>query len=1210
MQGQHGRGHSLKYLSVIKHFTAMVALAALAAGCSENVVTSGSKALSDAKADQQVVDLPLAASSDQAAWLCPGGYGCACENDAACPSSGLCVADGKGPAHCAVPCPEGYCSDGEVCRPLPSAKDGGNWCIGKTAHLCDPCATTADCAIAGHPQARCVDYGSDGHFCGLACQGDAECGAGYHCGQVSTTDGNSAMQCVKSGVQPGQLGVCECSARAKSQKLEIVCGVGTCKGKRSCSDAGLAACSGAAPGNEECNGQDDDCDGQTDETSCSDNNPCTIDSCDLSKGCSHAPADSLPCSDKTACTEGDACKNGACQPGPEVNCDDANPCTIETCDPIKGCQTKFSDGKACDDGDACTKDEACSSGACASGKPLICDDKNPCTADTCSAGECTATPVDGAPCSDGSACTGADTCAGGKCAGTTLVCDDKNACTIDSCDPAKGCIYLPGPATACDDGNLCTTGETCQSGNCTGGTTQACANDNACATAACQPATGLCAIKKKADGTLCSDGKTCTAEDHCATGACVAKLSCDDKDACTADLCGLNGNCTHVPITTGNCNPAACVGVDCDDKNGCTIDGCDGSGCTHTAAVGQSCDDASLCTVGDVCSQQGKCAGASVICGDDNPCTTDSCDPLKGCSNTENSLPCDLGGCQAGACTAGSCVGTGQVGCDDKSPCTSDSCEASGCVHTPTGDGTGCDDSDACSSGDTCKGGVCAGTALDCTLPGNPCAVGQCEGSPGQCTVTKLNDGTSCDDSNTCTKADSCANGACGGSAVDCDDKNACTTDSCDKTAGCQHANASDGSSCSDSDACTVSDACTSGTCSGTAKVCDDKNPCTSDGCDLSVGCTVAAVSDGQTCDDGDTCTLSDACQSGKCTGNLGADAVSSLAGAGSSGYINGKGAAAKFTLPSAIAVGADGTLYIADAAANGAYIRKVLQDGTVTNLAGKGIDGFADASGALAQFWNPAGLAVDASGTVYVADRFNQRIRKITAIGVVTTLAGDAAEPGFLDTKAIGGYQDGQGTAARFDEPAAIALGPDGKLYVAEAANHKIRVVDSDGTVTTLAGSSQGYLDGTGTSAKFDAPQGIAVAANGTVYVADTGNNRIRAISGGVVTTFAGTGIYGYADDLLQNACIAAPAGMSIGSDGTLYATDAFHTIRALSSTVVTTLAGIGGASGYLDAAPLQAKFNGPLGVVWAGKGLWFVADTLNFRVRKLLSPTLACKP
>ena len=214
------------------------------------------------------------------------------------------------------------------------------------------------------------------------------------------------------------------------------------------------------------------------------------------------------------------------------------------------------------------------------------------------------------------------------------------------------------------------------------------------------------------------------------------------------------------------------------------------------------------------------------------------------------------------------------------------------------------------------------------------------------------------------------------------------------------------------------------------------------------------------------------------------------------------------------------------------------------------------------------------------------------------------------MDTKAAGDYVDGKGTAARFDEPTGLALGPSGVLYVTEAANHKIRMVAMDGTVTTLAGSSKGYLDGAVDTAKFDTPQGIAVAANGTVYVADTGNNRIRAIAGGLVTTFAGTGIYGWADGPLLDACIAAPAGLSFGSDGTLYLADSGnHTVRALGSTAVTTLAGTG-IAGFGDTLPLKAQLNGDLGVVWAGKGLWFVADTLNFRVRKILSPALACKP
>ncbi|MBI5609544.1 MAG: hypothetical protein HY902_11755, partial [Deltaproteobacteria bacterium] len=698
--------------------------------------------------------------------------------------------------------------------------------------------------------------------------------------------------------------------------------------------------------------------------------------------------------------------------------------------------------------------------------------------------------------------------------------------------------------------------------------------------------------------------------DHCATGACVATLSCDDKDACTADLCGVNGNCAHLAITTWSCAPPACVGKDCDDKDPCTVDGCDASGCTHAPALGKDCDDASACTVGDVCGSAGTCVGAQVICADDNPCTIDTCDSAKGCSNEQSNLPCDLGNCQAGVCTSGTCVATGQTGCDDQNPCTIDSCEVDGCVHAPAGDNASCDDGKLCTTGDACKSGQCAGTELDCAVAGNVCLVGSCQPDTGKCATTNASDGKACDDGDACSKADTCTAGSCGGAAVDCDDKNPCTSDTCDKGAGCQHVDLADGASCSDGNACTDSDACASGKCTGTTKVCDDKSVCTNDVCDLSIGCTTTAVSDGQACDDGDACTQGDACSSGKCTGSIAADAVTTLAGAGTAGYANGKGTQAKFTLPSAIAVGGDGTLYVADAAGNGSYIRKVLPDGTVSNLAGKGISGFADGAGTLAQFWAPAGLAVDASSTVYVADRLNQRIRKISAGGVVTTLAGDAPEPGLFDPKAQGGYQDGVGAAARFDEPTGLALGPDGALYVTEVANHKIRIVALDGTVTTLAGSTQGYQDGAAATAKFNAPAGIAVAKNGTVYVADTGNHRIRAIAGGLVSTFAGTGEVGLIDGPLLDARFSAPAGLSLDSDGTLYLADAGnHAVRTVGSTIVNTLAGIGTA-GFADDAPLQAKFNSSLGVVWAGKGLWYVADTQNFRVRQLLSPALACKP
>ena len=158
---------------------------------------------------------------------------------------------------------------------------------------------------------------------------------------------------------------------------------------------------------------------------------------------------------------------------------------------------------------------------------------------------------------------------------------------------------------------------------------------------------------------------------------------------------------------------------------------------------------------------------------------------------------------------------------------------------------------------------------------------------------------------------------------------------------------------------------------------------------------------------------------------------------------------------------------------------------GVVSTLAGSGASGYADGTGTSAKFDYPIGVAVDGAGNVYVADEYNHRIRKITASGVVSTLAGSAS-----------GYTDGTGTSAKFAYPTGVAVDGAGNVYVADGSNHRIRKITASGVVSTLAGSASGYTDGTGTSAKFKNPYGVAVDGAGNVYVGDYNNHSIRKIT------------------------------------------------------------------------------------------------------------------
>ena len=263
---------------------------------------------------------------------------------------------------------------------------------------------------------------------------------------------------------------------------------------------------------------------------------------------------------------------------------------------------------------------------------------------------------------------------------------------------------------------------------------------------------------------------------------------------------------------------------------------------------------------------------------------------------------------------------------------------------------------------------------------------------------------------------------------------------------------------------------------------------------------------------------------------------VSTLAGSGTAGAAEGVGTAAQFNSPRAVAVDGTGNVYVADGINN--KIRKITPAGEVSTLAGSGAYGFADGDGINAKFYFPKGIALDASGNIYVADDINHRIRKITPTGTVTTIAGSTS-----------GADDGLGINAKFHNPTGVTLDAAGNIYVADAGNNRIRMITPTGTVTTIAGSTVGVTEGTGTAAKFNKPVGIAIDASGNIYVADDENERIRKITtGSVVSTLAGGFLSGLADGVGGDAKFNSPSGLAIDASGNIYVADRHnHSIRKI---------------------------------------------------------------
>jgi len=375
---------------------------------------------------------------------------------------------------------------------------------------------------------------------------------------------------------------------------------------------------------------------------------------------------------------------------------------------------------------------------------------------------------------------------------------------------------------------------------------------------------------------------------------------------------------------------------------------------------------------------------------------------------------------------------------------------------------------------------------------------------------------------------------------------------------------------------------------------------------------------------------------------------VSTLAGtAGTFNMIDGNGTSAAFNQPVGISVDSTGTIYVADT--QNAAIRKITADGTVTTFAGAGqagSRGTTDGNGSVARFNEPSGMAVDQAGNIYVADTFNNMIRKVAPDGTVTThssnagagitapykhptgvavdgsgniyvantndativkITTDGTVSTLAGTSAATGNTDGTGAIARFSLPESIAVDNSGNLYVADASNHTIRKVTTvSGVVTTLAGTAgtAGSTDGTGSAALFNNPYGIAVDGTGNVYVTDTNNHTIRKITpAGVVTTLAGTaGASGSTDGTGSAALFRGPTALTVDSAGNVYVADTGNQVirKVTSAGVVTTLAGIPGVSGNTDGSGSEVLFHSPAGIAVDAAGNIYVSDSLNNTIRK----------
>jgi sugar lactone lactonase YvrE len=319
---------------------------------------------------------------------------------------------------------------------------------------------------------------------------------------------------------------------------------------------------------------------------------------------------------------------------------------------------------------------------------------------------------------------------------------------------------------------------------------------------------------------------------------------------------------------------------------------------------------------------------------------------------------------------------------------------------------------------------------------------------------------------------------------------------------------------------------------------------------------------------------------------------IATFAGSGQKGFADGAAAAAQFNFPSGVAVDAAGNIYVADRDNN--RIRKVAADGTVTTLAGTGERAFANGPATASKFNAPNSVAVDPAGNVYVADRGNNHIRKITPDGTVSTFAG-SSQPGF---------SEGTGVGARFSSPAGITIDTAGNIYVSDNGNYRIRKVTPAGVVSTVAGSgTKGFADGPAASAQFAGVNGIAVDNAGNLYVADATNNRIRKVTPArEVSTFAGSGDAGFADGPAAGARFASPFGVAVDRAGNVYVADAAGSrIRRIGTDGIVSTLGGSGSGGFADGPGIASRFAGPEGLAVDAAGTIYVADSANQRIRTI---------
>jgi sugar lactone lactonase YvrE len=321
---------------------------------------------------------------------------------------------------------------------------------------------------------------------------------------------------------------------------------------------------------------------------------------------------------------------------------------------------------------------------------------------------------------------------------------------------------------------------------------------------------------------------------------------------------------------------------------------------------------------------------------------------------------------------------------------------------------------------------------------------------------------------------------------------------------------------------------------------------------------------------------------------------VTTFAGNGNTGYADGSGTSALFNNPQGITADNNNNLYVSDSYNN--YVRKITPAGLTSTVAGNGTLGYLDGNASSAQFYSPNGIVADAQGNLYVSDFGNNVIRKITPAGVVSTYAGNGTAS-YRNGAANASYlKSTTDSLAEFNNPQGLAIDAQGNIYVADKGNNVIRKILTTGRVITIAGTrTPGYINATDELAYFNKPSGVAVDAQGNVYVADQGNSAIRKItSADVVTTIAG--------GPSQSTLLNYPSAIAIDKSGNLYVADeSGRIIQYTTANVLYILAGSANVSGFVNGVGTVAQFSNPQGIAIDANNNIYVADKNNNCIRKI---------